>query len=183
MLVSGVTILSLKSSAKHAPDPYTVTAHGGDSVRMRPRMPRGRSGTPGDGADPDEDGSGKSKAAEEGRMGTRRGTGEEGEVLWEVGSVSDDEDEEQGKEGTRKGIGGGDMRGERRGLLVDEEEAEAEGDGGSRSTATRREGEALRPPSEAERNPFADEDGFGEYEGGGQSGTGTVSGDKVKVNR
>lgn len=74
------------------------------------------------------------------------------DVLWEVGSVSDASDSE-GKE--RKGVGGGDSRGERRGLLVDEEEEGEEGD---------RAGISKRPPAE-EANPFADEEGFGDYEG------------------
>lgn len=181
VLVSGVTILSLKSSAKHAPDPYTPTDPN-SSMRMRPRMPRGRPETPGDGEEfgDEDDGAGgsSSKAAEEGRSRNtrtrgRRGEGEEGEVMWEVGSISDsddddDDDGEEGKDGgdKRKGIGGGNVRGERRGLLLDEDE-ERDGEGVSPTVAM------IDVPREAERNPFADssdmEDGYGEFEAVGPS--------------
>jgi len=80
------------------------------------------------------------------------------EVMWEVGSVSDGsvtEDQD------RRGVGGGqNSKGERRGLLVDEEE---EGEEGYRETKSKRP-----VTSGTEENPFADEDeGFGEYEGVG----------------
>lgn len=153
---------------------------------MRPRMPRGRSGTPGEGGDGDADDeeAGPSKS-EEGRGRMKRGReteGEAGEVMWEVGSVSDDDEDDQelggkGKEGEgRRGIGGGDVRGERRGLLFDEEDEG--GRGGSESpTATK-----VDVPREAERNPFADdEEGFGAFEAVSTpvsgSGAGRQSGD------
>jgi hypothetical protein len=178
VLVSGVTILSLKSSAKHAPDPYTVSTEPSGSMRMRPHMPRGRSGTPGEGGESDvngDDGSGPSKAAEEGRGrivrsrsdrlggGARDGDEDEREVMWEVGSISDSGDDDdgtgEGGEDRRKGIGGGDVRGERRGLLFDEEEEET---GGPITPIARTTAAGL---AEAERNPFADDqEGFGDLE-------------------
>jgi hypothetical protein len=149
-------------------------------------MPRGRSGTPGEGGDGDADDeeAGASKF-EEGRGRMKRGReteGEAGEVMWEVGSVSDDDDDdvEGGKDeegaGGRRGIGGGDVRGERRGWLFDEEDER--GRGGSESpTATK-----VEVPREAERNPFADDgEGFGEFEAVSTpvlgSGAGRKSGD------
>ncbi len=74
------------------------------------------------------------------------------DVLWEVGSVSDASDTEE-KE--RKGVGGGNSRGERRGLLVDEEE---DGEAVDRAGSS-------KVPAEEGGNPFADEEGFGDYEG------------------
>jgi hypothetical protein len=77
------------------------------------------------------------------------------DVLWEVGSLSDASDAEE-KE--RRGVGGGKTsKGERRGLLVDEEEVEE----GDRAGSSKREGEK-------EGDPFGDDQGFGEYEGVGQ---------------
>lgn len=179
-----MTILSLKSSAKAAPDPYTITAQS-DSVRMRPRMPLGRSASglgagPSEGREHDDDneaaGPSKLHKAEEGRS--------TGEVMWEVGSVSDDDDDddvakgEEG-EGERRGIGGGNVRGERRGLLIDEPEdgdaevdtplGRGEKDSGARGDLPQKgnpdSGSSVEIPSEAERNPFAEDDGFGEFEG------------------
>ena len=75
------------------------------------------------------------------------------EVLWEVGSVSDvsvsDEKE-------RRGVGGGNTRGERRGLLIDEEEEAEEGE----------QRTILKRPRD-DGDPFVEEDeeGFGDYEG------------------
>lgn len=112
-------------------------------------------------------------------------------MLWEVGSVSDDGTEGgEGGEEKRKGIGGGDVRGERRGLLVEDED---EGDGGvgvggggGAVAVGTKEGEEVKSgrisglgreggvglgiglgagrspvPEEAERNPFAEDDDEG----------------------
>lgn len=112
--------------------------------------------------------------------------------MWEVGSVSDSEDDEPGKshrrpangtagaggeegegdENKRKGIGGGNVRGERRGLLVDDEEGE---EAESPMESARRVHDMSIV--DAERHAFADapaspsvvggareEDGFGDFE-------------------
>ena len=85
---------------------------------------------------------------------TERAEGQK-DVLWEVGSVSDTSDRDE-KE--RRGIGGGkNSKGERRGLLVDEEEEAEERD---------KVGTSKRP-IERVGDPFEDAEGFGDYEGVG----------------
>ncbi|WVR05179.1 hypothetical protein IAU60_002191 [Kwoniella sp. DSM 27419] len=148
VLISGVVLLSLKSSAKTAPDPYTVSAQPSSSMRMHPRS-HARQAL-GAGTEPaskkyDHD---DVDALDEGSSGAQ-------DVLWEVGSVSDASDVDDGeKEGKGKGVGGlHGGSGERRGLLGDEEEDLHEGTDG-------------KSPVREKRNPFReDEDGFGEYEG------------------
>jgi len=136
VLITGVVLLSLKSSAKTAPDPYIVVAHPGNSIRVRPRA---RAKPLPDDRSPIENGDGSTN-------GQKRD-----DVLWEVGSASDGDDEEEEK---RRGVDQGKRgQGERKGLLGDEEDHEIEGDGGESSA---------RPG----RDPFADEeDDFGGYEG------------------
>jgi hypothetical protein len=127
VLVSGVVLLSLKSSAKTAGDPYTVTTES-NSIHLRPQAPRAQHSK----------GSAKDDDAEN---GYRAPGGND--VMWEVGSVSDSEDgkddegkriaRRDGREETeepedeqqpeRRGVGGvQNGRGERRGLLGEEEE-------------------------------------------------------------
>lgn len=141
-------MLSLKSSAKTAPDPYNSAAQGvASSIRLRPRQQKGFE---------HED----SEAGPSTPNRSRRGEDEEEEgnkdVMWEVGSLSDDDsdhgknDEDEDGEKGRKGVGGGKgYSGERRGLLVDDEEDE-----GSKQQEDRN-------PSEDKRE---EEEGFGGYE-------------------
>ena len=96
VLISGVVLLSLKASAKTATDPYTVTTES-DSIHLRPRPPRSKD-VPRT-QDEDEESS-------------------PAEVMWEVGSVSDSEDGEQERRGAAQPGG----RGERRGLLGDDDD-------------------------------------------------------------
>jgi hypothetical protein len=145
VLISGVVLLSLKSSAKSATDPYTVSARPTSSMRMNPRS-RVVSKQSNSGHDDDEERDqphGSPLAPKD-------------EVMWEVGSVSDDEDtgareQDEGNDAgmnTKQGLGEGSGRGrgERRGLLDDDEDGE---------------GEAL----EHERTTREKEDeDFGEYE-------------------
>ena len=111
ILVTGVVLLSLKSSAKAATDPYTVSTEPSSSIRLRPQpQMRTASGsshksTHSKGDDDEVDDLGKQVEARD-------------EVLWEVGSVSDSE---KGEEAERKGLGGG-GRGEQRGLLDEEDD-------------------------------------------------------------
>ncbi|RSH94093.1 hypothetical protein EHS25_006747 [Saitozyma podzolica] len=194
VLIAGVVLLSLKSSAKATTDPYTVSTEPPGAVRLRPRAPKFA-----EDADSAEAGAGagagpstsKRDEVDEEHEDERR---PREDVLWEVGSVSDDGTVGgEGGEEKRKGIGGGDVRGERRGLLVEDED---EGDGGvgggvgtvAVGTQEREEvksgrigglgreggvglgiglGAGRSPvPDEAERNPFAEDDdeGFGEFE-------------------
>jgi hypothetical protein len=165
VLITGVVLLSLKSSAKTATDPYTVTTES-NSIHLRPRQPRQRSAgaeaygdaengeaAPRGGKKGDVDG-----AEGEGTQGERGERGEE--VMWEVGSLSDSDDDEgkkplgpngaspgrraddgeQGEvedgvadeEARRRGVGQPGARGERRGLLGDGDDAEEEEPGASR---------------------------------------------------
>jgi hypothetical protein len=118
VLISGVVLLSLKSSAKSATDPYTVTARPTADMRLNPRS-RVVSKQSENGEREDEDETVGSPT-----------TPKRDEVMWEVGSVSDDEEAEGNKDqpGKPQGLGEGSGRGqgERRGLL-DEDDAE-EGD-------------------------------------------------------
>jgi hypothetical protein len=179
-------LLSLKSSAKATTDPYTVSTEPTSAVRLRPRAPKFA-----EDEDSAEAGAGPSTSKRDEVDEEHEGRPRE-DVLWEVGSVSDDGTEGgEGGEEKRKGIGGGDVRGERRGLLVDDEdEGDGAGGGGVVAVGTQ-EGEEAKSerigglgrqggvglgigfgagrspvPEEAERNPFAedDEEGFGEYE-------------------
>ncbi|KAK8869760.1 hypothetical protein IAR55_000328 [Kwoniella newhampshirensis] len=153
VLISGVVLLSLKSSAKTAPDPYTVSAQPSHSVRLRPRVHRrGASET-----DPE---AGSSKVYEGDEDDDGAFTDEEvrtQNVVWEVGSVSDASDDEKDGEKEDKGKGVGGVKGgsgERRGLLGEEEEQLHEGD--------------VDDDRIKNENPLGegdDEDGFGEYEG------------------
>jgi hypothetical protein len=122
VLISGVVLLSLKSSAKSATDPYTVSARPTPSMRLNPRS-RAVSKQSEHSHDEHEDESEHGSPSRPKRD----------EVMWEVGSVSDDEDggnkdgaEEGGKpQGLGEGPGHG--HGERRGLLDEEEEVEGDG--------------------------------------------------------
>lgn len=190
VLITGVVLLSLKSSAKAATDPYTVSAQPRDSMRLRPQHLRtgsrsagaarspedaeagaaGRTPSKGDFYDDDE------AAYRPGARLTRGGSSNsqnKDDVLWEVGSASDVSDDEDagGASGPaaadgdhRKGLGGGgaNVRGERRGLLAgDMDDEEA-------PNSADRAGTASDPlPREVVRNPFADEgdEAFGDYEG------------------
>jgi len=143
VLISGVVLLSLKSSAKSATDPYTVSARPTPSMRLDPRSRV------------------VSKSSEHEEDQSEHGSPsrpKRDEVMWEVGSVSDDEDagvkgddQESGEGGTKTGLGegSGHGHGERRGLL--DEEDEIEGDG--------RYDEAEPGPSGKEES-----EEFGEYE-------------------
>ena len=142
-------LLSLKSSASTDPDPYTVSTQPSESIRMRPQVRTKSLVNP----DPT-----KGDADEE-RDVNGEGTGEPGkDVMWEVGSLSDDS-EAEGQDGgkkERKGIGGSSSgRGERRGLLGVDEGEEGDGDQG-------------RAPKGTDVDPFGgegEEDGSGEYTG------------------
>ncbi|KAK1924848.1 hypothetical protein DB88DRAFT_534894 [Papiliotrema laurentii] len=113
VLISGVVLLSLKSSAKTATDPYTVSTEP-NTIRLRPQAPRADSSSS----------ASKNNSNKTTLSGTHKAEGSpEADVMWEVGSVSDSGDEATGEERERRGIGG-DGRGERRGLLGEEEEDE-----------------------------------------------------------
>ena len=113
VLISGVVLLSLKSSAKTATDPYTVSTEP-NTIRLRPQAPRADSSSF----------ASKNNSNKTTLSGTHKAEGSpEADVMWEVGSVSDSGDEATGEERERRGIGG-DGRGERRGLLGEEEEDE-----------------------------------------------------------
>lgn len=136
ILIAGVVLLSLKSSAKTATDPYTVSTEPSASIRLRPqpqmRTVSGTSNksTQAKGEDDEVDDLGEP-------VEPRRS-----DILWEVGSVSDDSDKGD-EESERKGLGGGGgQRGEQRGLL------DVEGEEGAGEPSKRKE-----------------EDDFGEYEG------------------
>lgn len=193
VLVAGVTILSLKSSAKSASDPYTVTTEAEGGMRMQPRQrlsgaAAGTTGPPAaregedaikrPGATPQRGYSGVSNPAQNGAS--------EREVMWEVGSVSSDEDEElekgasgkgakgakDGKEGVagdgRIGLGIKGARGERRGLLFEDEEDEqgplevSESDIEQRRTSSSRDGQQRGRDTSA--GTEQDDEGFGEFE-------------------
>lgn len=188
VLISGVVLLSLKSSAKAATDPYTVSAQPRDSMRLRPQHLRTGSRSAAAARSPEDAEAGAAGGIPKGdfdddeaayRPGARLTRGgssnsqNKDDVLWEVGSASDASDDEDagGVDGSagadgdkRKGVGGGggNVRGERRGLLagdMDEEDAPSSAD---------RVGPASEPmPREVVRNPFADEgdEAFGDYEG------------------
>nr|XP_019042293.1 hypothetical protein I302_08895 [Kwoniella bestiolae CBS 10118]OCF21223.1 hypothetical protein I302_08895 [Kwoniella bestiolae CBS 10118] len=156
VLISGVVLLSLKSSAKAAPDPYTVSAQPSNSMRLRPRNhARTQSGVTDHEAGP------SGKHDEDDVDALSNGEVEPRDVLWEVGSVSDTSDDEE-KESKAKGKGVGGMRGgtgERRGLLGDEEEDAHEGE--DRHSKKEKENPFVRKGEEDEE----EDDGFGEYEG------------------
>ncbi|ORX39949.1 hypothetical protein BD324DRAFT_615617 [Kockovaella imperatae] len=113
ILITGVVLLSLKSSAKAATDPYTVSTEPATSIRLRPQMrtvsATSHKSTPSKGEEDDIDGLGEHVSAKR------------DDVLWEAGSVSDGSDNED-QEKERRGLGGGGHRGERRGLLDEEGE-------------------------------------------------------------
>ncbi|WVQ78317.1 hypothetical protein IAT38_000402 [Cryptococcus sp. DSM 104549] len=165
VLISGVVLLSLKSSAKTASDPYTVSTQPSNSMRLRPRTHGKRSSAAGAEAGL------AAGATEMGEAGPSKYAGGEDEdgaftaeevrqenVLWEVGSVSSDEGNDEEKEGEKgKGVGG--VRGgtgERRGLLGEEEEDLHEGDEENRDRE--RQGER-------DQGSDDEDDGFGDYEG------------------
>ncbi|KAK6903006.1 hypothetical protein L486_06461 [Kwoniella mangroviensis CBS 10435] len=165
VLISGVVLLSLKSSAKAAPDPYTVSAQPSNSMRLRPRNhARTQSGVT-----DAESGPSSSKYEGDDIDALSDGVVEPRDVLWEVGSVSDASDDElkENEKGKGKGVGG--MRGgtgERRGLLGDEEEDIHEGE----HERDRIQGGTADDQDDRKReDPFVDDgdgdDGFGEYEG------------------
>ena len=115
-------------------------------MRLRPHK-RSDSTTEGEG------GPSKFDEAEEEDVGSLEQSGGHQDVLWEVGSVSDGSD---AQEKERRGVGGGYSGGERRGLLVDEEDDAEDGD---------RTGTSKQSRDSAEADPFVDEEGFGEFEG------------------
>jgi hypothetical protein len=149
VLISGVVLLSLKSSAKSATDPYTVSTRATPSMRLNPRsrvVSKSQS-EPGDDRDQDE-----LEQAESGSPSRPK----RDEVMWEVGSVSDDENEDEhrvdgAQEMKPQGLGEGSGRGqgERRGLLDEEDEI----DGEEEDDRIRRKGRVDE-----------EEEGFGEYE-------------------
>nr|XP_018263783.1 uncharacterized protein I303_03656 [Kwoniella dejecticola CBS 10117]OBR85941.1 hypothetical protein I303_03656 [Kwoniella dejecticola CBS 10117] len=175
VLISGVVLLSLKSSAKAAPDPYTVSAQPSNSMRLRPRS---HARTPSQAGIHDRtagegegEGGPSSKYEGDDIHALSDGVLEPRDVLWEVGSVSDASDEEDKENEKEKGKGVGGMRGgtgERRGLLGDEEEDLHEGEDHNASHRDR------ASANRGKDNPFADgykaeagedEDAFGDYEG------------------
>lgn len=145
VLISGVVLLSLKSSAKSATDPYTISTRATPSMRLNPRS---RVVSKADG----EDDTDHNESDQAGSPNTPK----RDEVMWEVGSVSDDEDESRveggGAEETKQGLGEGSGRGqgERRGLLDEEDEGDVEGDGEDKGKRQRKDED--------------EEEGFGEYE-------------------
>ena len=150
VLISGVVLLSLKSSAKSATDPYTISTRATPSMRLNPRS---RVVSKSD-----------SEPADESDQAGSPNTPKRDEVMWEVGSVSDDEDESRidgagaGAEETKQGLGEGSGRGqgERRGLLDDEDEGDVDGEG---------EGDGQSEKGKRARKDEDDEEeGFGEYE-------------------
>lgn len=154
VLISGVVLLSLKSSANTSSDPYTVSAQPSGSMRLRPRTPKSE-------MDAENNGEAAGPSAylhKEEEDEEYEGVSGPGNVLWEVGSVSDHSGDEHEGEEERSGKGVGGVKGgtgERRGLLGEEEQNVHEGED--------KEGEDKKG---ATRNPFDDEDdGFGEYEG------------------
>ena len=119
VLISGVVLLSLKSSAKSATDPYTVSTRPTASMRLDPRSRVVSKQSENGEGDESEHGSPSRPKRDE--------------VMWEVGSVSDDEDgvtkiDDPDAEGAKpQGLGeGSGGHGERRGLLDEEEEIEGE---------------------------------------------------------
>ncbi|OXC69746.1 hypothetical protein AYX13_01512 [Cryptococcus neoformans] len=148
VLISGVVLLSLKSSANTSSDPYTVSAQPTGSMRLRPRTPKSETVAENDEAGPSDYRKEEDDEEYGGDSGPR-------DVLWEVGSVSDhsgdDDGHEAEEEGTGRGVGGvKGGTGERRGLLGEEEQDVHEGEDKEGATG----------------NPFEDGDeGFGEYEG------------------
>ena len=147
VLISGVVLLSLKSSAKSATDPYTISTRATPSMRLNPRS---RVVSKSD-----------SEPADESDQAGSPNTPKRDEVMWEVGSVSDDEDESRidgagaGAEETKQGLGEGSGRGqgERRGLLDEEDEGEVE-EGDDQSEKGKR----------ARKDEDDEEEGFGECE-------------------
>lgn len=151
VLITGVVLLSLKSSAKTAGDPYTVTTES-NSIHLRPRQPRQTSA----GAEAYGDAENGGATPKNGHAKAAHGAGPGGErpeeVMWEVGSLSDSDDDEGkkplgpngaamgrtvddedgaedgagGDEARRRGAGQPGARGERRGLLGDGDDAEAD---------------------------------------------------------
>ena len=142
ILITGVVLLSLKSSAKTASDPYTVSTEPSTTIRLRPQLRNVSSGSNGPAKPNKED------DEEEDEPGPHVQLRKE-EVLWEVGSVSDESDRgDKEDEALKKGLGGGGHGGERRGLL--DEEGENEAEGGPSPSRPRHEDSA---------------DDFGEYKG------------------
>ncbi|WWC69395.1 uncharacterized protein I206_103334 [Kwoniella pini CBS 10737] len=180
VLISGVVLLSLKSSAKSAPDPYTVSAQPSNSMRLRPRSHARTPSAAGINSSEGVLDESSSKYEGDDIDALSDGIVEPRDVLWEVGSVSDDtsdnndelEKEKEENKGKGKGIGGlKGGTGERRGLLGDEEEDLHEGEDHNNQYR-------INPNSTSiynkEKNPFDDddkvikeeeEDNFGEYEG------------------
>ncbi|EIW69442.1 hypothetical protein TREMEDRAFT_43986 [Tremella mesenterica DSM 1558] len=138
ILISGVVLLSLKSSVKTATDPYTVTTEPTSSMRLNPRT-RGSRNVSGD-TNPFK--GGDDETADEDADRPKE------DVLWEVGSLSDTSDNEEDK---RKGIGGGSSGGERRGLLYDDEGEEVD--------------ESVQKTSAKGDGNGQDDEVYGEYEG------------------
>jgi hypothetical protein len=153
-------LLSLKSSAKATTDPYTVSTEPTSAVRLRPRAPKFA-----EDEDSAEAGAGPSTSKRDEVDEEHEGRPRE-DVLWEVGSVSDDGTEGgEGGEEKRKGIGGGDVRGERRGLLVDDEdEGDGAGGGGVVAVGTPAPPPPPPPPPPRPRGPSS-----GGNAGGGRS--------------
>ena len=161
VLVAGVTILSLKSSAKSSSDPYTVSTEPEDGMRMQPRQ-RLSGGGGGETETSHEPVTAKRPVPQRSRSSASASNppvsgGGEREVMWEVGSVSSDEDEpsekKDGAEGDRIGLGIKGAGGERRGLLFGDEEEEQ-----GALEVTEIDIERRR------RDTQNDEEGFGEFE-------------------
>lgn len=191
VLISGVVLLSLKSSAKTAPDPYDLSATTPQNLRLRPKRgqrDQGDEGTDDAGPSSPSLGRGLGAAGADGEgehaRGENGGPGGKGDVLWEVGSVSDEsgsqngdakrgDDEDEGKEEERRGVGGGKgSRGERRGLLDEEGDGEADIDM-DRSRGSRLRATPTPGLEEVERNPFAEpedaDESFGDFPGNAES--------------
>jgi hypothetical protein len=149
VLISGVVLLSLKSSAKSATDPYTVSTRATPSMRLNPRSRVVSNTKSQSGSDHDQD---ELEGEQAGSGSSDRPKRDE--VMWEVGSVSDDEDEHRvdgDQEVQPQGLGEGSGRGqgERRGLLDEEDEIEGE-----------EEDDRIRGKG---KNVDEEDEGFGEY--------------------
>lgn len=145
-------LLSLKSAANAAPDPYTVSAQPAPGMRLNPRSRV---------VSKQSDAEGEDEAEREDRSNLE--APKRDEVMWEVGSVSDDEDvptEREGQPGdAKRGLGESSGRGtgERRGLL-DEDEVDATGP----SDNSLDDGKTPRRSAQLEEEE--EEEGFGDYE-------------------
>lgn len=168
MLTSAQVLLSLKKTDPEGAPGHTVSAtNPANSMRLNPLQASANMRSMGASSSRPPLSAGETRARANSRSTSYQNDGdEENQVVWEVGSISDESDvEKDGKEPHGRGVGGvRDVYGERGGLLHSDDDEEG------KPAADKVEGyETVRSPSvgspDRRRKPGNDEDDpFGDFE-------------------